>query len=129
MVSAIVNLTKAEASSSNDTEFECLEALLDQMHRSNELSSIYPDQMKENLATVLVNDLSVSSQGNQIRQVWIALTFKTSSTKLTQARNAFYSYIQAASLEQPAEKKTTPSKSPAKVHTDTLVQSFVAKPI
>lgn len=93
MVTAIVNLAKAEKGSSNDTEFECLESLLDQMHRQNELSIAYPDGVKEKLAAVLVNDLTVSSQGNQIRQVWIALTFKTATVKLTQARNAFYSYL------------------------------------
>ena len=77
----------------------------------------------------------VSKAINQIKQVWIALSFKITSTKLTQSRNAFYSYLQAASLV-PAKSKSpskspakTPTKSPSKISTDALVESFIAKPI
>jgi len=93
IINAIVNLTKAAKSGQDDTEFECLETLLDQMHRTNELTVAYPQDLKEKLASVLVNEFTVTSQGNQVKQVWIALTFRTTSTKLTQARNVFFSYL------------------------------------
>lgn len=38
MIKSIVNLTKALGESVNDTEFECLETLLDKMHSSDLIS-------------------------------------------------------------------------------------------
>ena len=97
MIKSIVNLTKALGESVNDTEFECLETLLDKMHSKDadilSQGDIYSQDLKDDLATILVNDMQVAKQANQIKQVWIALTFRISSSKLTQAKNAFYSYL------------------------------------
>ena len=98
IVQAIINLLKAEQTSADDacdTEFECLEQLLDKLYRpeAHIISAAYPQELKERIASVLVNELPVRKPANQIRQVWIALSFRVLSTKLTQARNAFYSYL------------------------------------
>ena len=77
----------------------------------------------------MVSELTVSKQSNQAKQIWIALTFRISSGKLTQARNAFFNYLQAASLVTSKKEKKSPAKSPQKLSNDALVEAFVAKPI
>ena len=138
-INAIVNITSSkEASSggSDDVEFECLEALLDAMHCKSSAAA-YPQDLKNELASALVNQLKVSQQLNQIKQVWIALCFQlqSKSSKLTQASNAYHGYLQAASLKEKSpskskgSSKSTPNKSGGGLSLDSLVQAFVAKPI
>ena len=124
MIDAIVALQSSmSAEGRADTEFECLETLLDQMHQGPQAQ--YPEETKEHLATVLAN-LTVTQQLNQIKQIWIALTFRIESHQLTQARNPYFGYLQAANLQTPKKGAT---KSPKKISVDALVESFVAKPI
>ena len=69
-----------------DTEFEGLEELLRTVCEEEE---IYSDEQKNKIASLLVNDLTVKQPINQIRQVWIATTFKPEGFKLKSLKNPF----------------------------------------
>lgn len=79
-----MNVSSSSEGSGNtdDSEFECLETLLDAMHSGP--ANLYPQDLKDELASTLVNSFTVSQHLNQIKQVWIALSFQSvKPTKLT----------------------------------------------
>ena len=60
MLDAVISIRQSLSDVNlGDTDFECLETLLDRMHSKNEINA-YPVDLKEHLAELLVNEITVS---------------------------------------------------------------------
>ena len=74
-------------------------------------SEIYGEEERQHIASILVNDLTVQQPLNQIKQIWIAMTFKPAGFKTKSYNNQFKDFLIDES-ESPG--KTRQSKSPKK---------------
>ena len=60
MLDAVISIRQSLSDVNlGDTDFECLETLLDRMHNKTEINA-YPADLKEHLAELLVNEITVS---------------------------------------------------------------------